>query len=237
MQNSHEKIAIMQPYLFPYIGYFQLISAVDKFVLYDDVQWIKGGWINRHTILLNHQEKKTVLSVSKHSTFSLINEVFINSDSSTKINYLNSIKNSYSKAPCFKIIYPIIQDIFNIQELNMSEFILNSFLVLKNVLDIKTEFLLSSSLNYDRSQVPTKKLIDMCKILSGDTYINTIKGEHLYNKADFAKENINLLFLDRVVDTYKQFDGKFVPCLSIIDVLMFNGIEKTKSMIKEFDLK
>ena len=115
----YDKIAIMQPYLFPYIGYFQQINYVDMYIFHDDVQWIKGGWINRHTVNKNNNEYKLTLALQKHSSHALINEVFI--AQGAKEEYLKQISNIYRKAPYYKDVYNIIVDIINYQTDNISE--------------------------------------------------------------------------------------------------------------------
>jgi len=234
MQPKRTKTAIMQPYLFPYLGYFQLICAVDKFVLFDDVQWIRG-WINRHNILCHDKEKLVTLAVENHSGRCSINEVTI--DSSAKENYLTLIESAYKKAPFFSDIFAIVKNILGYEENNLSKFILNSLQTLSDTLEIDTEFLQSSKIEYNRGAIASDKLIEITKSLGAKTYVNTIRGEKLYNKEDFLTSNLELKFLGRKIKPYKQFKADFVPYLSIIDVLMFNGIEETKQLVKEFDLK
>lgn len=229
MQNK--KVAVMQPYLFPYIGYFQLINAVNTYVFYDDVQWIKGGWINRHTILSNDRETYASLPTEKHSTFSKINEVRFSDNTKNITDYLNKITNFYRKAPYFSDIYPLIEDIVNYQERNCVGMIARSFKILNQLLNISTECLLASEINYNHNLNAQDKIIDITKKLNGIIYINNINGQHLYNREDFAAQNLTLKFLEKEIEPYKQFDNEFVPYLSIIDILMFNDIETARKMV------
>lgn len=227
------KTAIMQPYLFPYIGYFQLINSVDKFIFFDDVQWMKGGWINRHTVLKNSEESLLTLAVLKHSYKSQINEVVIRPDSKGKQEYLAKLRSYYFKAPYFEKTYSIIESIFDYENNNIAQFIYNSFIELNKVLETDTQFILSSSLDYDRTLHAEGKVLDICKVLETNTYINTVRGQHLYSKEEFKNEEIELLFLDRELDEYRQFNNEFVPYLSIIDIMMFNPMPKVQEMIKK----
>jgi len=230
------KTAIMQPYLFPYIGYFQLINAVDKFIFFDDVQWMKGGWINRHAVLKNSKEGLLTLSILKHSYKSKINEVLIRPDEHGKEAYIAKLRSYYCKAPYFEQTYKIVENIFNYENDNIAQFIYNSFIELDKILNINTEFILSSNLDYNRDLHAEGKVLDICKRLKTDVYINTVRGQHLYNKEEFKRDGIELLFLDREIDEYNQFENKFVPYLSIIDLMMFNPIEKVQEMIKKGSL-
>lgn len=228
MQNK--KIAVMQPYLFPYIGYFQLINAVDAYVLYDDVQWIRG-WINRHTILQNGEETKVTLAVDKHGSRDLINQVSFTSNPELKADYLNKISNAYRHAPYFKETFSLVEDVVNYENRNVPKLIEYSLRLLKSRLGITTELLFSSDIDYNRDVNAQNKIIDITQKLNGETYINNINGQHLYNREDFAIQNLTLKFLEKEIDVYPQFGKEFVPYLSIIDVLMFNDLETVQKMI------
>ena len=131
------KIGIMQPYLFPYIGYFQLISAVNKFVVHDDIQYIKGGWINRNRIQINGKEHLFTFSLEKDSSLKNINtRFFSNQFSKEKGNFLRKIKNSYNKAPFFVEIFELLNTILEHQNLNISSFVINSQKCICTYLDI-----------------------------------------------------------------------------------------------------
>ena len=213
---ANKKIAIMQPYLFPYVGYFQLINAVDIFVFHDDIQWIKGGWINSHTIWSKNGELKVSLPVSKHSSFSNIDEVNLVPDIKSRIKYLNIIKQTYLKSPHFLTIFPLVEKIIMKQEENVAKFVENSFLELLPLLGLKPKIMYTRLMNNDKSLKGEEKVIDICK---------------LYDKEHFFSHNIVLNFLDREIEPYKQFGNEFVPYLSIIDLLMFNDIETVQKMI------
>jgi len=225
-----KKVAVMQPYLFPYIGYFQLINAVDTYVLFDDVQWIRG-WINRHMILQNGCEEKIALAVEKHGSRDMINQVSFTSNLELKTDYLNKIRNAYQKAPHFKEIFSLVEDVVNYEERKVSSLILYSIRRLNELLNISTELLLSSQIDYNRETTAQNKIIDITKKIGANIYINNINGKHLYNKEDFASCSLTLNFLDREIEPYQQFKGEFVPYLSIIDVLMFNDVETVRKMV------
>ena len=220
----------MQPYLFPYIGYFQLINAVDTYVFYDDVQWIRG-WINRHTILQNGQESKIALATEKHSSRVNINQVQFTNNNEYKQEYLNKIKNAYQKSPHYKDIYPLIEEVVNHEDRNVANLIAFSVKQLNNLLGINTKCIFSSSIDYNHQLSAQDKIIDITKKLGGNIYINNINGQHLYNKEDFAKADLTLQFLEKEIEPYTQFKNEFVPYLSIIDVLMFNNIETVQKMV------
>ena len=229
-----KKLAVMQPYFLPYIGYFQLINHVDLYVFYDDVAYIKGGWINRTNILLNNSEHLITIPLKNASSFKMINEIEIIAKAITKI--LKTFQMTYHKAPYFDNVYPLIQSIMEYPEENCSLFVENSIIQICKFLDIKTEFIRSSDIDFDKTLKGQDRLIELCKVLGYENYVNNINGKDLYSKEDFQKENLNLYFFNREITPYKQFNDDFVPFLSIIDVLMFNDIEKIKTELNKGEL-
>lgn len=232
------KVGIMQPYLFPYLGYFQLINAVDVFVIYDDVQYIKGGWINRNKIQLNKKGILFTFSVKKDSTTKMINQRYY-SDSTfklTKSKFLTTISLSYHKSPYFKEIFELLSDIFTFNTLNVAEFNANSLQILCNYIGIDTPFIISSHLKKNENLKSYDRVIEINKILESDEYINPIGGSELYSRAVFRENNIALHFIRMKDIQYSQFGEEFIPSLSIIDVLMFNSKEKIKGLLGRYEL-
>ena len=227
------KIAVMQPYFFPYIGYWQLINSVDIFIIYDDVNFIKRGYINRNNILINNVKHLFTLALIKSSQNKKINEILIG-ENNKKI--LRTIEQSYLKAPFFHDIFPIIEDIFSNKEKDLSKFLGNSLQIFSKYLDINTKFEYSSMIENDKSLQAQDRLIEISKILNATDYINAIGGEQLYDKNAFSDAGINLSFIQTELMNYKQFNNKFIPNLSIIDVIMFNSKEDIKEMLKNYTL-
>ena len=227
------KIAVMQPYFFPYIGYWQLINSVDIFIIYDDVNFIKKGYINRNNILINNVKHLFTLALIKSSQNKKINEILIG-ENNKKI--LRTIEQSYLKAPFFHDIFPIIEDIFSNKEKDLSKFLGNSLQIFSKYLDINTKFEYSSMIENDKSLQAQDRLIEISKILNATDYINAIGGEQLYDKNAFSDAGINLSFIQTELINYKQFNNKFIPNLSIIDVMMFNSKEDIKEMLKKYTL-
>lgn len=231
------RIGIMQPYFFPYIGYWQLINAVDKFVIYDDVNFIKNGWINRNYILLNGEKHLITLPLQGASSFQPINKTHIISNDKIKDKLLKTIYNAYSKADYFKSVFPIIEKTINHESQNISDAIIYSITNIVSYLQIQTEILVSSNIQKDMSLKGENKVIDIVKRLGGDSYINAIGGQNLYQKDTFLTEGISLSFIHTNEDiNYPQFKNKFVPNLSIIDILMFNSVDAIKEMLDDYEL-
>jgi len=227
----------MQPYLFPYVGYFQLINSVDKFVFYDDVNYIKRGWINRNKILINNKEHLLSFPCVNSSQNKLIKDVKIEIGSKEYEEILLKIKRSYIKSPYFESIFPLIELIFKSKNETISDFACNSVVVISKYLGLDTEFFKSSKLfNHFKELNKEDRLIKISKELGGENYINAIGGIELYNKAYFKKNGINLNFLKPKIKEYTQFGKEFIPGLSIIDVLMFNSKVESREIINDIEL-
>ena len=228
------KLGIMQPYFFPYLGYWQLINAVDKYIIYDDVNFIKNGWINRNNILLNGRKHLITLPLEGASSFLLINQIRTSSKLKDKEKLLKTIEQAYKKSPYFEKVFSIIKNTIFYESEYISEALLYSIKTIVEYLDMNTEIILSSGLNKDNSLSSEEKIIHICKILNANSYYNAIGGQELYNKQNFEKNNIKLNFLEMNYCCYPQFKNDFIANLSIIDVLMFNSPALIKEMLNEF---
>lgn len=231
------KLGIMQPYFFPYIGYYQLINAVDKYIILDDVNFIKGGWINRNRILIHKEPKYINLPLKGGSKNRHINELEVSSDMSLYKKNLKDLFINYRKAPYYEEVYPLLEEIMLYEESNLAKWLENSIRKVCDYLEINTPILVSSDINKNCELKCQDKVIDMCKIMKADEYINAIGGQKLYSKEDFMSEGIKLNFLHTNEIVYNQFsDHMIAPNLSMIDVMMFNSKEDIKKMLEAYTL-
>jgi WbqC-like protein family len=232
------RVAIMQPYFLPYIGYFQLINAVDIFVIYDNIQFSKKGWFHRNRMLQNSADAYFTLPLKSDSDYLNVNERFL-ADSwtlSEREKMLRKFTENYRKAPCFVANWPIIEDILSFENSNLFEFNLYSLKKICEILGIKTEIIVSSTIDIDHNLKGQEKVLALSSALQADTYINPIGGLELYDNQVFENKNISLEFLKSRLPIYPQFTNTFVPALSIIDNLMFNDIIEVKNSLPQFDI-
>jgi hypothetical protein len=227
------KIAIMQPYFLPYIGYFQLMQSVDKFVIYDDVNYIKQGWINRNAILLNGERFVFTMQLKNAGSFKKINEVQVGNQNE---KLLKTFTYYYKKAPYFDVVSPMLEEIVLYSEKNLAGFVSHSIKRLTEYLNIDTEIIISSVLDKNNDLKGQDKVLHICKCLNANVYINAIGGKDIYSKEKFAEQNIELRFIHSRPLNYKQFDNEFVPWLSVVDIMMFNPVEKITEMLNQYDL-
>ncbi|MEG0395975.1 MAG: WbqC family protein [Oscillospiraceae bacterium] len=230
------KLGIMQPYFMPYIGYWQLMNAVDEYVIYDDVNFIKGGWINRNRILVNGQAQYFNVPMLGASSFKQIREISVNHEERLVEKNLRALKETYQKAPYYQDVYPLMKDILICDAENLASYITNSFKVVCDYLDITTKLIVSSEIEKDCSLKGQDKVLSVCKILSATEYYNAIGGRELYSFKDFKAQEIQLKFLNTDAIVYTQFENEFQPNLSIIDVMMFNSKEQIKQMLNAYTL-
>jgi len=230
------KIGIMQPYFVPYIGYWQLMNAVDKYVIYDDVNFIKGGWINRNRILLNGTVKYFNIPMDGASSSKLINEIGVNNSDVLIEKNLRTIEAAYKKAPYFSVVYPMLKEMLYCKKDNLASYIYESFKIIAEYLEIDTEFIISSAIEKDCSLKGQDKVLDICKVLGATEYYNAIGGRELYSFDAFSEEGIELKFLNTDEIKYEQFGEPFNANLSIIDVMMFNSVKDIQKMLKQYTL-
>tara|TARA_B100001109_G_C18864869_1_gene476508 strand:- start:2342 stop:3055 length:714 start_codon:yes stop_codon:yes gene_type:complete len=235
----NNKVAIMQPYIFPYLGYFQLIESVDHFVIYDDVNFIKQGWINRNNILQNGEALTFTIPLHKASSFSKINEVEINLALYKKWErkFWKTISQSYSKAPFYNDTRMLLEEVLTTPNSSISELASNSILKVLEFLNISKAFSYSSeSFNNSQGLDKADRIISITKSLNSNYYINRLGGKSLYDKDYFKMKGIELKFVESKLPLYNQFSHPFVKGLSIIDVLMFNAKDDIKFMFQQFEL-
>lgn len=235
-------VGAMQPYFMPYIGYFQLMKAVDKYVIADDYNFIKDGWSNRNNILVAKQKHLFSISLNKASSYKTYNEITI-LDNFAKLK--KTLCFNYAKAPFFNQTMDLLDSVFSFPDKQFTTFVKHSFDQILSYLEIKTELIFSSQLEKDNSlrfkQETSRKedrFLDICKTVGADICYNAIGGQELYSKKRFEENGITLLFLKTNEDlTYEQFPNMpFVPNLSIIDVLMFNSPKDINQLLDQYQL-
>ena len=230
------KLAAMQPYLFPYIGYFQLIGAVDLYISDDDVQYIRRGWIGRNRILSGGRPAYFIFSVARDAHTRKINErVFSEEHGMEKKKFLRALEN-YRRAPCFEEVFELVSGIMRCDDRNVAAFVLNSIREVCRYLEIETPIQVGSQVECDRSVAGQDRVIDLCLRSGADAYINSIGGVELYSREEFNRRGLRLQFLKTRELRYKQFGNPFVSGLSIIDVMMFNRKDEIRLFLDQYDL-
>ena len=233
---KNQSLAIMQPYFLPYIGYFQLLNAVDNFVIYDNIKYSKKYFVNKNSFLQNDKPCVFSLALKKDSDYLHINERYI-SQSFNKEKLLDSIYFAYKKAPYHNALIPLLESILNYPKDNLFDFIYHSILKVCIYLGIDTNIIISSTLPINHHLKAQDKVIAICKAMNASKYINSIGGITLYNEDDFSNQNIKLRFLQVAENMqYTQFDKRFTPNLSIIDVIAFNSKDEIKNLLLQYKI-
>lgn len=231
------KIAIMQPYIFPYIGYFQLIASVDKFIFYDDVAYIKNGWINRNRILVEKKEHLFTFPVKNGSCNTKINRVELDKFNNVAKKILKTIEQSYRKAPYFDHVYPVINNVLSGEYNLISDLAKASILAINDYVSLKPDVVISSNIYKNDHLSSQERVIDINLIEKSTAYINSDGGRILYSHDSFKSNNIDLMFIKASIHEYQQHPNmSFVPSLSIIDVLMFNDVETVINRLHGIEL-
>ncbi|MDR7271875.1 hypothetical protein J2X20_004543 [Pelomonas saccharophila] len=230
------RLAIMQPYFLPYIGYWQLMGAVDAFVVYDRIKYTKKGWINRNRMLLNGDAATFSLPLAQGSDQLLVSEREL-APSFDRRKLIAQFEGTYRKAPQFDALRPWLQDIVLDPANNLFDYLWQSIVKVRDRLGLTTRLIVSSEVPHDESLRAQDKVLAICKALGATTYVNAIGGMELYEREAFAARGVELLFHKARPFEYAQFGAPFVPWLSIVDVLMFNSAEQTHGFLtKNYEL-
>jgi hypothetical protein len=229
------RLAIMQPYLFPYLGYFQLLAAVDRFVVYDDVAYIKGGWINRNRWLVNGQPAYFTFPVRDASSFRLIAHTQV-APGPWPRKLLKTFQQVYARAPFFAPAFALLEQVVSASEPSIGHRAVASLRAVADYLGVATRITDTSAIYGNADLRAAERVIDICQREGATVYINALGGTDLYDREAFAAVGVDLRFLRPRPVTYPQFGGSFVPHLSILDVIAFNPVEAIRDMLAEYEL-
>ncbi|HOK13863.1 MAG TPA: WbqC family protein [Candidatus Kapabacteria bacterium] len=230
------KIAIMQPYAFPYIGYFQLIHSVDKFIFLDNVNFIKKGWINRNRIVANGNEYYFTIPCKSISQNKLICETIIDWESDFFGKFIKTLHYNYKHSPYFNNVIEIILKVLENEPIKISELAISSILEFCKYIGLERDFKISSSqTNYQNELKGADRLIDIAKKENCLTYINAIGGVDLYSKEYFEKKSLKLYFLK--TNLIENFDQNcYISFYSIIDLAMYNSPKTIANYLEQYEL-
>ncbi|MDS4016133.1 MAG: WbqC family protein [Candidatus Accumulibacter sp.] len=223
----------MQPYFLPYIGYYQLIAAVDCFVVYDNIQYTKKGWINRNRILRRDGCTALISLPLKSDSATLEVRQRQLATAFQRDRLLNQIREAYHDAPQFARVYPLLEHVVNCSENNLFAYLFHSLTTVCAYLEIATPLLVSSSLPIDHRLHGQDKVLALCRQLAASRYLNPIGGVGLYSRDCFSANGLELKFLQAHPSTYAQRHNDFVPALSIVDVMMFNPLADVRRQLAQ----
>lgn len=231
-------LAVMQPYFFPYLGYFHLIAAVDRFVIYDDVAFIKRGWIHRNRILLNGEPYRFSIPLHEASQFTPISEVPLSASEYPrwKEKFLKTLEHAYRQAPFYASTRSLVAEVLDTPGNTIRDLAVASILAVTRLLQLPTSIVESSRVYENAELRAAERLIDICLREGATLYVNSPGGRELYTADTFRARGIELRFLESRLPEYPQLGNPFVPGLSIIDLLMFNPPEALQDMVRQFQL-
>lgn len=232
------RIAIMQPYFFPYIGYFQLIRSVDTFVFYDDVNFIKRGWINRNKFLVNGEERIVTIPCVRVSQNKLIKDIQVDTNNPIFRNAFRTLELSYKRAPYFDDVWDrVVSPCLSMDQTSISDFCIVGVRNICDYLGIRTQFKISSVERYGNDALPREeRLIDIVRREGFSEYVNAIGGQAIYDKSYFRIQGVVLHFLKPSQPEYSQFGDSFVANLSILDMMMFLEKERILDLLDSYEL-
>lgn len=231
------KLAIMQPYFFPYIGYWQLLNAVDQYVIFNDVNFINRGWINRNRILCQGRPLYINIPLNKASQNKKINEIEVIQDQKQTARLLRTLRECYCKAPYFQTVFDMLSDtLLGNNEKYLDQYLCRTMQAVCNYIGIKTPMVFSSDISIDSDLRGQERILGICKTLGASEYYNAVGGQALYEKGLFHQYGIRLQFIKTNSIIYSQSEKEFLPNLSIIDVMMYNSTNEINCLLEAFEL-
>lgn len=231
------KLGIMQPYFFPYIGYFQLLKAVDTFVFYDDVQYTKRSWINRNRVQHDGKPRWFTVPVLGASQSRRIDEVRVSGDSAWRRKMIRGLEESYARAPHRARVVEIVRTVFESPAVSIAELARTSVELVAQYLGIGCHIVPSSSAYENRQLRGQERIVDICRREDATCYVNLPGGRTLYDDQGFQSLGIELCFVEPRAMSYYQGLAQFLPNLSMLDVLMWCSLTEARALLAEFDVR
>ncbi len=233
------KVAIHQPYFFPYLGYFSMIKNVDLFICMDTVQFISRGWIARNRILKPEVSWQYInVPLKKHSRVAKIQNVEINNSIPWEKRILDQLEHYKKKAPYYNNVISILNNVFSRKFVYISELNIEATQLVCDYLGIVTKIKVLSQMEIDFQTPKTADewCLNICKEIGGvDEYWNASGGKSFYDVSKYATVDIDVKFQKMILKPYIQKGLLFEPGLSIIDVMMFNSPEEINEMLDGFE--
>ncbi len=230
-------VGIMQPYFLPYVGYFQLLNYCDTFLIYDDIEYTKKGWINRNRFQQNGEIRNFSLNLKSASDYLQIKEREL-SDDFDRLKMSRAIEAAYRKAPHFEELIKFLQPIITFESNNLFLYLENSIRMACQYLGITSKIIKTSELEIGADLRGQERVLRLCELLDAKQYVNPIGGLDLYDRASFKDRGIELKFIKSRLSPYPQGNFEFVSALSIVDQIAFCGSTKLRlTLEKDFDIR
>jgi len=231
-------IAVMQPYIFPYLGYYQLVASVNRFVFFNDVNFIKKGWIHRNTIAVQQKPYRFTVPLQQVSQNKTIQDTQLHPVEYPRWRkkFLTTLNQAYKESPFFSEAYALVSNILSAEVDSIADLAANSVVTVSEYLGLNTQFAYSSNLPYDRNGNGQDKILSICRLQQASAYVNPIGGKELYQPEAFRQNNVQLRFLQSADTTYSQSNLDFIPNLSIIDILMHCSVSQINELLIQYEL-
>lgn len=225
MQAPTRTVAVMQPYLFPYIGYFQLAAQADRFVFSNDLKFINRGWINRNRLRVNNEPWLFTVPLHRPSDNCLIDEAQVLLDDRFMLKFMRTLRHHYARAPHFEEVLALCEAVFENPPATIDQLASRSVCQVMAYLDLPFDSCDARGRYGNRQLKGEERVIDIVRQEKGTRYLNLPGGRELYDAGHFAAAGIELAFVDPVNEPYRQAGEPFMPYLSILDVLLCNDRE------------
>lgn len=238
---KNKKVAIMQPYFFPYLAYFSLIKHTDQFILFDPVQFIRHGWIERNRILKQNGGWLYIkVPLLKHSRDTIIKDIKINNEIKWQDKILAQLVIYKKKAPYYNEVITLLKELFSKEYESITNLNKKSIELVCDYLSIEHDIQVFSKMDLDieTPNASDEWALNICKSMGNiKEYWNPSGGEEFFSREKYKANDIKLNFLHLNEFEYKQFDDHFEPGLSIIDTMMFNSVETINQYLNNYKIK
>lgn len=235
------RLGIMQPYFMPYLGYFSLIKNTDEFILFDTVQFIRHGWIERNRILKPNGgwQYFQVPIIKESGRDTIIKDIKINNSENWKSKILAQLQHYKKRSPYYNKVVELLNDVF---KLEYNDIVALNRVSLERIcrylgIDKKLSVFSEKCLDIAPVNAPDEWALNICKAIDrADEYWNPVGGLSFFDKSKYQNAGIKICFQEMILTPYRQLGSEFEPGLSIVDVMMFNSPESINEMLDNYRL-
>jgi hypothetical protein len=228
------KLAVMQPYFFPYVGYFDLISRVDQWVVFDTAQYRRHGWVNRNRILRPVQGWQYITApLLKHPRETRICDIQVVSGQDWRARIERQLEHYRGHAPYFDAAWGLVRDCLSVPGASLSRMNVEALRRICALLEIRFSFTILSEMDLPLGPVeePGDWALRIAEALGAQEYVNPPGGQDLFDPEKFAARGIRLTIQEPVAFRYQVPGYCFEPGLSIVDALMWNSRDRLRDFL------
>lgn len=230
----------MQPYFFPYPGYFSLIKATNKWIVFDTPQYANYSWMNRNRIINCNDDNWMyfIVPLKKRPLRTSINSIVIQNEVNWKEKIISQLGYYKKHAPYYNHVVEFLRETLTSEFVKLSDLNIHTLKATCKYIGIDFNYEIYSEMNLQIEDIhaPDEWGLNICKAMGVSKFINPERGQNFIDRQKYLNEKVDIKFLEYRYPDYDQKMEEFIPGLSIIDAMMFNSPKELKVILEDYKL-